>query len=318
MTSSATLAPAVERPIEVAGTPLAIAVGEGSVWVADNVGGTVSRIDAATGELEGRPIEVGAGPVGLAVGEGAVWVASGDDTITRIDPVDGTTELAAVGVGDPRGIVAGEGAVWVSSGTNGAVTRIDPVSLEAVGEPIPVAQGATIAEGGMALGDLAITEGAVWAISIDGAALTRIDAATGEPGEPISVGSVQALALTAGEDALWVASTDDRLAGSIVVKRVDPATSEVEETGTEIPGAAIPVELAAGEGAVWITLPGGPRPLEGDELPPGVAYLDPASGALGDSELEVGASPSGIAVGEGAVWVTNSGDGTVSRIEPGG
>lgn len=317
-TSAITLAPVVERPIEVGGAPSAIAVGEGSVWVADNVGGTVSRIDAASGELDGDPIRVGAGPVGIAIGEGAVWVASGDDTVTRIDPADDSTARASVRVGDPSGIVAGEGAVWVASGTDGTVTRIDPGSLEAAGEPIVVAQGATIAEGGMALGDLALADGAVWAISIEGASVTRIDPTSSEPAEAVAVGTEQALALAAGEDALWVASTDDRLARTIVVKRVDPATSEVAETATEIPGAAIPVELAAGEGAVWITLPGGVRPLEREELPSGVAYLDPASGTLGDADLEVGASPSAIAVGEGAVWVANSGDGTVSRIAPAG
>jgi ABC-type transport system substrate-binding protein len=32
--------------------------------------------------------------------------------------------------------------------------------------------------------------------------------------------------------------------------------------------------------------------------------------------ISVGASPSGVAVGAGAVWVANSGDGTVSRIDP--
>jgi YVTN family beta-propeller protein len=32
--------------------------------------------------------------------------------------------------------------------------------------------------------------------------------------------------------------------------------------------------------------------------------------------IAVGSHPSGVAVGEGSVWVTNSGDGTVSRIDP--
>jgi len=314
--SATPVAPRLGRPIEVGGTPSAIAVGDGSVWVADNVGGTVSRIDAAGGEVEGERIRVGAGPEAIAVGEGAVWVASGDDTITRIDPAGGTAERVAVRVGDPRGIVAGEGSVWVASGSDGTVTRIDPETLEEVGEPIVVAAGQTIAEGGMALGDLAIADGAVWAISVDGATLTRIDAASGETGEPIAIGEFQALGLVAGEGALWVAATDDRLAQPIVVRRVDPSTSEVGAS-TEIPGAAIPIRLAAGEGAVWITLPGGLRPPDPEPLPSGVAYIESASGELGAAALEVGERPGAIAVGEGSVWVANSGDGTVSRIDPG-
>ncbi len=34
--------------------------------------------------------------------------------------------------------------------------------------------------------------------------------------------------------------------------------------------------------------------------------------------FSVGKGPSGISVGEGAVWVANSGDGTVSRVDPSG
>jgi branched-chain amino acid transport system substrate-binding protein len=45
-----------------------------------------------------------------------------------------------------------------------------------------------------------------------------------------------------------------------------------------------------------------------------VAAIDPAGGVL--SYTQVGASPSNVAVGEGAVWVLNADDQTVSRIDP--
>src|SRR5205823_5298073 len=42
--------------------------------------------------------------------------------------------------------------------------------------------------------------------------------------------------------------------------------------------------------------------------------IDPASG--GSVPYAVGAYPTGVASGSGSVWVTNSSDGTVSRIDP--
>jgi len=46
----------------------------------------------------------------------------------------------------------------------------------------------------------------------------------------------------------------------------------------------------------------------------GQARIDPAAHAVVQT-IQVGASPSGLAVGARAVWVTNSSSGTVSRIE---
>lgn len=54
--------------------PLGVAVGEGSVWVA-NGDGTVSRIDPVS--YEATTIRVGRSLAGIAVGAGAVWVAVG-------------------------------------------------------------------------------------------------------------------------------------------------------------------------------------------------------------------------------------------------
>ena len=60
--------------------------------------------------------------------------------------------------------------------------------------------------------------------------------------------------------------------------------------------------------------------LQGDDAqllagPNSVAAIDVSSGSV-RSAIPVGASPGGVAVGEGAVWVANTGDGTVSRVDP--
>ena len=64
------------KAIAVGSHPAGIAVGAGSVWVA-NTDGTVSRIDPAAGQGLGRvvrTIAVGGTPSSLAVGAGLVWV----------------------------------------------------------------------------------------------------------------------------------------------------------------------------------------------------------------------------------------------------
>jgi len=57
--------------VQVGARPLGVAVGEGSVWVANQDDTTLSRIDAATHDLV-RTITLDATPTGVAVGLGAV------------------------------------------------------------------------------------------------------------------------------------------------------------------------------------------------------------------------------------------------------
>jgi YVTN family beta-propeller protein len=116
----------IAREIDFSGTPRAVAVGAGSVWLADGLAGTVTRIDPVSG-VAAATITVGHAPSGLAVGEGAVWVADSlDNAVFRIDA--GSNEVsAAVRVGDsPRGVAVGAGAVWVANSRDGTVSRIDP------------------------------------------------------------------------------------------------------------------------------------------------------------------------------------------------
>jgi YVTN family beta-propeller protein len=65
---------AVVATIPVGADPFAIAVGHGSVWVANRRGFTISRIDPRTNKVVAR-IPVGSRPQGIAAGHGAVWVS---------------------------------------------------------------------------------------------------------------------------------------------------------------------------------------------------------------------------------------------------
>ena len=104
--------------------PDAVASGAGSVWVASQLDGTVSRLDGPHEPVVTIP--VGGDPDALAFGAGSLWVADGDGR----DVAAGRSRLQPGPAADPgreRAEVAGGGggALWVVSGADGSVRRID-------------------------------------------------------------------------------------------------------------------------------------------------------------------------------------------------
>jgi DNA-binding beta-propeller fold protein YncE len=101
-----------EATVELAGGFVRVAAGLGSVWVSDDEGQAVLRIDPQQDGIS-RTYDVGGRPFGLAIGPSAVWVAIDEGTAARIDP--GTHEVTTTTVGGaPRGIGIGADAVWIS------------------------------------------------------------------------------------------------------------------------------------------------------------------------------------------------------------
>jgi YVTN family beta-propeller protein len=116
---------AVKARINVGNGPSGIAVGNGAVWVGDDLDATVSRIDPGTNGVT-TTIPVGHGASGIAVGGGAVWVAQTlDDSVARIDPsTNAVTSTIPVGHA-PTGVAAAGGSVWVANSQSGTISRID-------------------------------------------------------------------------------------------------------------------------------------------------------------------------------------------------
>jgi YVTN family beta-propeller protein len=132
------------------GSPAALVVARGSVWVANSSDSTVSRFDPssiAEGPL--RTVSVGQRPTGIAYGADAIWVAnSGDGTVTRIDPSTYATATIAVG-SEPVAVAFGENAVWVANREDRTLSRIDPATNDVVDtiEVGNVPAGITFADG---------------------------------------------------------------------------------------------------------------------------------------------------------------------------
>ncbi len=103
-----------------------------------------------------------------------------------------------------------------------------------------------------------------------------------------------------------------------------PETQLAEATQTEVPHGRIPRRRAVLIGALGavvaaaiaiplLMLGGGSRALSAVDAN-NVGVLDVNRGAIG-AEVAVRARPSGVAAGEGAIWVTTD-DGSLSRIDP--
>jgi YVTN family beta-propeller protein len=150
---------------KVGRTPLAIAVGFGSAWVANLEDGTVSRIDESTLEVTAT-IQVGGMPQAIAVGAGSVWTGDGGTgTLSRIDPA---TNRVVKTIEIPSAVYAlasGERGIWV--GAEGILVRVDPASNRI---------DATVDVTGTA--GLAFADGSVWVAEGLGNHVHEVDDAT--------------------------------------------------------------------------------------------------------------------------------------------
>jgi YVTN family beta-propeller protein len=122
------------------------------------------------------------------------------------------------------------------------------------------------------------------------------------------------------------------------------SAAEAAVVGRPVPVGTVPVNLAHGQGGLWVTsrVGGSVSLVDGDPAkevdrfsvplkPEGVAvaegsiwisaYDQPAllrlspDGAVQDT-IAVGAAPGNVAFGQGALWVANSGANTISKVDP--
>jgi DNA-binding SARP family transcriptional activator len=263
--------------VRVGRRPVAVAIGHGSVWVANTDDGTVSRIHPDRGEVT-RTIGIGAPAVDLAVGTDAVWVANGSDgTVSRIDPsadavvetidLRGSSELAW---NPTYAVDADDDSVWIAAGTH-HVLRIDP----ATNEP------SAIIDVGNVPVDLALGLEAVWVVTTAERAL-RIEPHTNTATAEVPI--EYPVALTAGKQAVWVSDTRGQ------VWRINPDTGTVTQT-TPVGGGL--VGLCATDRVVFAA-----NNADGT-----VVQIDPRDGRV-VGLIPVGHAPTDVASGDGNVWVS--------------
>ena len=263
--------------VPVGRRPVAVAVGHGSVWVANADDGTVSRIDPDRREVI-RTIGVGAPAIDLAIGQGAVWVANGSDgTVSRIDPsVD-----AVVATVDLRGsselawnpayaVDTGGDSIWVAVGPR-HIVRIDQATNE-VAATIDVHDAPV---------SVAFGEEALWVVTLAERAL-RIEPGMNAATVDVAIG--YPLALTAGRNGIWISDAGGQ------IWRVDPGTAAVSQT---IPVGKGIVGLCADAEAVWAA----------NNADGWVCRIDARDGQV-VGHVTVGHAPTDVALEDGVVWVS--------------
>lgn len=176
----------------------------GSVWAASDSGGTIARIDPASGAIRAT-IAAGTRPGGLAVGDGAVWAFGFlGDAVTRVDAATGAARTLHVSGAAATGIAYGGGSLWVLTTSPNRILEVDP-SSGAVRRTIDLRPPFAPAYSVIETWWLGYGDGAVWATLPNYGAVARLDPATGTVvyartpyGRPFGV--------AVGDGSAWVAT----------------------------------------------------------------------------------------------------------------
>jgi YVTN family beta-propeller protein len=251
----------------------------------------VAVIQPETNKVVAR-VPVGSSPALIREGDGSVWVADRMDlTVTEIDP-ESRRVMRTIGIGfSPDDIAAQNGTVWAFDKEDRVLARLgETQTWDRFEHP----------EFG-AVDQMAVDDDAVWLAG--GTRLIRVDAATGEITSNDSLaGGVDGLAI--GGDDVWAVSRS-----SEAVLRIDPLTSEIRDRiplGDNSERATQPLVISADSKFVWVL----------NEDTATVTKIDPTLHDVVETyRLGVGRSSLALATGEGAAWVSNAFDGTLTRID---
>ncbi|MFN4222835.1 MAG: YncE family protein [Novosphingobium meiothermophilum] len=212
----------------------AMAIGFGSLWVANCAEGTLLRIDLEEAKVVATIASGIAnqkqGELIVATGAGSVWLASKPEgAVARIDPASNAV-IASIPVdADTWYVTFGYDALWAVSATQQTLQKIDPKTNSVVAR----------APLGKMPGFLAAGEGGIWVQEQGDGTLVRADPATGQVTGRIKVGAnLKYGDIDTGDGKVWLRTTDDQIFAVI-----DPASMTVSGRHGK----------AAGSGAIRFT-----------------------------------------------------------------
>jgi virginiamycin B lyase len=282
---------AAEATVALAKTADWVALTADAVWVGTTGPNGVQRIDprtnarVATVELPGEPC------AGLAVGFGSLWVplCGEPNALARVDlGTHVVTVLAGIGpAAREGGITASADSVWLVVDAQGSLARIDPATGR-IRQTVRVPPGSY---------NPLYRDGIVWVTRAEGAELTAVDAASGAVLGSTPTGPNPRF-LTAGAGSIWTLNQGD---GTLT--RVDARTRRALATiALATPGHG--GDIGFGDGTIWTTMAGAP--------------LTATATATNTVRARwVGPGGDSLAVAADAIWLTDYGAGTISRIRLG-
>lgn len=267
-----------------------VATGDGVTWLA--AGSSVLRIDPRTDRS--RPVlsTTGASFTTDVFGDGDLWVGDSSELL-RIDALTGKV-TGRVDVSSGR-LGFGDGYVWSLRQTS--LVRVDPRTLAARQFTLPFAK----------IWGFAAGEGAVWISSTGscragGGCLLKVDPSSGRVTAQVE-GTLALASVAVGDGAVWASD-------GTTVEKVDPVTDRVTLTTALLapftgPGDVRSVYgsglLAVAPGVVWVTVAAGFRAAR-------LARIDPVTGRLIGSQLQLGGSPASITASDTTVWIVTGQD----------
>ncbi|MBK9051032.1 MAG: protein kinase [Chloroflexi bacterium] len=280
----------------VGDSPRALVSDEGSVWVANFFGNSVSQLVAEGCASENDPCgqaigtyPVGDLPVSLALAGDHLWVASTlSGELSQLDRSNGEIVATFPVPSLPNQLIVAGGALWVANSFDNSLTRIEPDGS--------VAQTVSV---GTLPRTLAVLGNTLWVANEGDLSLSQLDPIAGTVLQTVTLaGEPQGMAVADGQ--LWVALADRN-----EVVQIDPATGQVT---AQVAVGVRPVALLFAGDVLWVA-------NEGDGTVMGVDAA--AHSVIGT--IEVGQAPLALAWvscgdGCGDLWVANEGSDSVSRI----
>jgi virginiamycin B lyase len=272
----------------IKGGPDWLAITEDSVWTNSMRTDMVFRMDLNTDKVLAA-VPVSRPCSGFAVAAGTLWSPScGEKVIYRID-LKSNQVVAKVPVGPANnegGIAFGAGSAWMPSDPKGVVSRIDPATNKVIAE-IQVPPDSFTAVFGYGL---------VWVSSTAKSVVSVISPSTNKVIADIPVDANPRF-MAAGEGYVWTLNQ-----GKGTVTKIDPIALKVAATiEVGVPGAG--GDIAAGEGAVWVTQKTVP-----------MSRIDPNTNQV-TTQL-YGPGGDAMRIGHGYVWLSNGREGRVWRFRP--
>jgi streptogramin lyase len=220
----------------------------------------------------------------MVVGQGGVWTVR-VQYLFHVDPSRSEVRdrlTLEFGISFSVNLAEGSDKIWIAH--DGGLDEVNP----ATGEQREAIGWVSVAPAN----DVAFGAGSVWLGGSDGR-LVRFDPATGRDRARTGLDPIDAIAF--GHGSVW---TVDTVGGAVT--RYDPGTMRpVEEI--VMPTAAD--YLVSGDVAVWAL----------SQSVGTLSRIDPATNDV-RYQVQVGADPSGLAVGSGAVWVGDE-DGIIRRVD---
>ncbi|HSO51232.1 MAG TPA: hypothetical protein VL330_00450 [Actinomycetes bacterium] len=234
---------------------------------------------------------VGRNPVGLAAGFGSVWAANKtSNTVSRLDARTGRLQ-ATIPVNNrffsPIQLTLDADAVWIQD--DARLLRLDPAT-----NTITDRTGDWEIGGG-----LAVVDGLLWLSgrTRPGASqIVRVDPSTSRVVDRFPTGGDGALAV--GGHSIWQAGITTQS-----IYRYDPASRQLL---AEIPIGVVAKRLTADAGSLWVSSDSGR-----------VTRIDMATNRVAGTFQIDGRAPAAV-VGLGSVWVVDTANAALLRLQPTG